>query len=47
MYQAINNATPEAYVTRKKSRAKIYHYNNLFFNDEETFEIELFNPKTK
>jgi hypothetical protein len=46
MYQAINNATPEAYVTRKKSRAKIYHYNNLFFNDEETFEIELFNPKT-
>ena len=46
MYQSINNATPEAYVTRKKSRAKIYHYNNLFFNDEETFEIELFNPKT-
>ena len=46
MYQAINNSTPEAYVTRKKSRAKIYHYNNLFFNDEETFEIELFNPKT-
>jgi hypothetical protein len=46
MYQAINNATPEAYVTRKKSRSKIYHYNNLFFNDEETFEIELFNPKT-
>lgn len=46
MYQAINNAAPEAYVTRKKSRAKIYHYNNLFFNDEETFEIELFNPKT-
>lgn len=46
MYQAINNAVPEAYVTRKKSRAKIYHYNNLFFNDEETFEIELFNPKT-
>ena len=46
MYQAINNATPEAYVTRKKSRAKIYYYNNLFFNDEETFEIELFNPKT-
>jgi hypothetical protein len=46
MYQAINNATPEAYVTRKKSRAKIYHYNNLFFNDEDTFEIELFNPKT-
>jgi len=46
MYQAINNAAPEAYVTRKKSRAKIYHYNNLFFNDEDTFEIELFNPKT-
>jgi hypothetical protein len=46
MYQAINNATPEAYVTKKKSRAKIYHNNNLFFNDEETFEIELFNPKT-
>lgn len=46
MYQTINNAAPEAYVTRKKSRAKIYHYNNLFFNDEETFEIELFNPKT-
>jgi hypothetical protein len=46
MYQSINNATPEAYVTRKKSRAKIYHYNNLFFNDEERFEIELFNPKT-
>jgi hypothetical protein len=46
MYQAINNATPEAYVTRKKSRAKIYQINNIFFNDGETFEIELFNPKT-
>lgn len=45
MYQAINNAAPEAYITRKKSRAKIYYYNNLYFNNEETFEIELFNPK--
>jgi hypothetical protein len=46
MCQAIKNVTPEAYVTRKKSRAKIYQHNNLYFNNEETFEIELFNPKT-
>lgn len=46
MYQVANNANPEAFITRKKSRAKIYQHNNLYFNDGETFEIELFNPKT-
>lgn len=46
MYQTINNAMPEAYITRKKSRAKIYHFNNLYLNDGELFEIELFNPKS-
>jgi hypothetical protein len=46
MYQqTINNATPEAYVTRKKSRAKIYHNNSIYLQDGETFEIEMFNPK--
>jgi hypothetical protein len=45
MYQTINSAEPEAYITRKKSRAKIYHFNNLYLNDGELFEIELFNPK--
>lgn len=46
MYQAIKNATPEAYITRKKSRAKIYHNNDIYLNDGELFEIELFNPKS-
>ena len=45
MYQTINSAEPEAYITKKKSRAKIYHFNNLYLNDGELFEIELFNPK--
>lgn len=45
MYQTIDNAVPEAYITRKKSRAKIYHFNNLYLNDGDLFEIELFNPK--
>ena len=46
MYHAINNATPEAFITRKKSRAKIYYFNNLYLNDGDLFEIELFNPKS-
>lgn len=46
MYHTINNAVPEAYITRKKSRAKIYHFNNLYLNDGDLFEIELFNPKS-
>ena len=46
MYQTTSNAKPEAFITRKKSRAKIYQNNNLYFNDGEVFEIELFNPKT-
>ena len=46
MYQTINNATPQAYIARKKSRVKIYNTNTTYFNDGENFEIELFNPKT-
>jgi len=46
MYQTISDAMPEAHITRKKSRAKIYNYNNLYLNDGDVFEIELFNPKT-
>jgi hypothetical protein len=46
MYQVKNDAHPEAFITRKKSRVKIYQFNNLYFNDGEIFEIELFNPKT-
>lgn len=46
MIQLKNDANPNAFITRKKSRVKIYQHNNVYFNDGETFEIELFNPKT-
>lgn len=46
MYQVTTNAKPEAFITRKKSRVKIYQNNFVYFNDGELFEIELFNPKT-
>lgn len=36
--------SPGAWVTRNKSRLKIYESSKVFLNDGEEFEIELFNP---
>ena len=38
---------PSAYITRKKSRLKIYNGHNVFLNDGDNFEFELHNPKQK
>ena len=39
-----NDAKPEAYVTKGKNRLK-QHGESVYLNDQEEFEIELFNPK--
>lgn len=41
------NATPSAYITKRKSRLKIYNGSNVYLNDGENFEFELHNPKQK
>lgn len=44
MYKTISPAIePSAYVTKSKQRLK-QHENNVYLNNGETFEIELFNP---
>jgi hypothetical protein len=35
---------PEAYITSKKSRLKVYDSKNIYLKDESNFEIELHNP---
>ena len=37
-------AGPEAHITSKKSRLKIYDNKNIYLKDESNFEIELHNP---
>jgi hypothetical protein len=37
-------AGPEAHITSKKSRLKIYDSKNVYLKDESNFEIELHNP---
>lgn len=41
------SATPSAYITKRKSRLKIYDEKNVYLNDGENFEFELYNPKQK
>lgn len=41
---SVSNPTP--HVTKRKSRLKVYGGVNLYMNEGETFEIELYNPKT-
>ena len=41
------NLSPEAYVTVKKNRVKIYDSKKVYLNDNQTFEIELYNPTNK
>lgn len=38
---------PTAHITKKKSRLKIYKGHNVFLNDGDNFELELYNPKQK
>lgn len=38
---------PTAHITKKKSRLKIYNGHNVFLNDGDNFEFELYNPKQK
>jgi hypothetical protein len=35
---------PEAHITSKKSRLKVYDSKNIYLKDESNFEIELHNP---
>lgn len=46
MNYATNVSNPTAHVTKRKSRLKVYGGVNLYMNEGETFEIELYNPKT-
>lgn len=39
-----STVSPGAWVTKNKSRLKIYESSKVFLNDREEFEIELFNP---
>lgn len=38
---------PSAHLTKKKSRLKVYNGHNVFLNDGDNFEFELYNPKNK
>jgi len=46
MNYATSVSNPTAHVTKRKSRLKVYGGVNLYMNEGETFEIELYNPKT-
>lgn len=39
-------ASPEAHITSKKSRHKLYDGKNIYLKDGTNFEIELFNPSS-
>jgi hypothetical protein len=36
---------PTAYITKKKSRLKVYNGHIVFLNDKDNFELEIHNPK--
>jgi predicted component of type VI protein secretion system len=38
------SSNPEAFITKNKSRIKIYNSKEIYLNDNDNFEIELFNP---
>ncbi len=50
-YNGIGTPTPQAHVTRSKSKSrgklKIYNNNSVYLEEGEEFEIELFNPTQK
>jgi hypothetical protein len=37
-------ANPIAHITKNKSRLKVYNETNIYLNDKDNFEIEIFNP---
>lgn len=43
----INTLKPEAYITVKKNRLKLYEEKNHYLKNKSTFEIELFNPTSE
>lgn len=45
-YNIANDAMPSAFITKRKSRIKIYQETNVHLNDGDNFEIELYNPTT-
>lgn len=45
-YYQTGEAKPTAQITKQKSRLKIYK-NNVYLNDNDNFEIELYNPTSK
>ena len=47
MNYTTNVGIPTAHITKKKSRLKIYKGHNVFLNDGDNFELELYNPKQK
>ena len=47
MYYTTQVGKPTAYITKKKSRLKVYNGHNVFLNDKDNFEFELHNPTQK
>jgi hypothetical protein len=45
-YTSNSGSKPQAFITFKKSRKKIYDNKNVYLNDNDEFEIELYNPST-
>jgi hypothetical protein len=41
-----SDAMPSAFITKRKSRLKVYQSNNVHLNDGDNFEIEIYNPTT-
>jgi len=47
MYYSRNTKLyPSAYITKRKSRLKIYNGSNVYLDDKDNFEIEMHNPTT-
>lgn len=47
MYYVSNDATPVAKITKNKSRLKVYNGKNVYLNELDNFELELYNPSSK
>lgn len=47
MNYTTQNAVPNAHITKRKSRLKIYNGNKVFLQDGDNFEFEIHNPKQK
>ena len=46
-YTTTKVSKPTAYITKKKSRLKVYNGNTVFLNDKDNFEFEIHNPTQK